>query len=74
MLAVFGALAGARRINDACVAAYGADGLEDGIVVHVTGTRDHDLGVAAVTAPPERYRALAATDRFWTCWRPPISA
>ena len=37
VLAVFGALAGARRINDACVAAYGASGLEDGIVLHVTG-------------------------------------
>ena len=41
VLAVFGALAGARRINDACVAAYGATGLDDGVVVHVTGTRDH---------------------------------
>src|SRR6195952_1499932 len=29
VLAVFGALAGARRINDACVEAYGATGLED---------------------------------------------
>ena len=65
VLAVFGALAGARRINDACVAAYGANGLEDGIVVHVTGTRDHERVVEAVAAPPERYRAIAATDRFW---------
>jgi len=34
VLAVFGALAGALRINDACVAAYGAEGLDDG-VIHV---------------------------------------
>jgi UDP-N-acetylglucosamine--N-acetylmuramyl-(pentapeptide) pyrophosphoryl-undecaprenol N-acetylglucosamine transferase len=65
VLAVFGALAGARRINDACVAAYGADGLEDGIVLHVTGARDYAQVSAAVAAPPERYRAVAATDRFW---------
>jgi UDP-N-acetylglucosamine--N-acetylmuramyl-(pentapeptide) pyrophosphoryl-undecaprenol N-acetylglucosamine transferase len=63
---VFGALAGARRINDACVAAYGASGIDDGIVLHVTGTRDYDEVARAVTAPPERYRTLASTDRFWT--------
>ncbi|MDP9259179.1 MAG: glycosyltransferase, partial [Actinomycetota bacterium] len=66
VLAVFGALAGARRINDACVAAFGADGLEDGVVVHVTGTRDHARVAEAVTAPPERYRVLETTDRFWS--------
>jgi UDP-N-acetylglucosamine--N-acetylmuramyl-(pentapeptide) pyrophosphoryl-undecaprenol N-acetylglucosamine transferase len=66
VLAVFGALAGARRINDACVEAYGAAGLEDGILVHVTGTRDHERVAAAVTAPPERYRRISSTDRFWT--------
>ena len=66
VLAVFGALAGARRINDASVAAYGADGLEDGIVLHVTGTRDYEDVTAAVTAPAERYRMIARTDRFWT--------
>ena len=65
VLAVFGALAGARRLNDAAVAAYG-DGLEDGIVVHVTGARDYDQVTAAVRAPAERYRALASTDRFWS--------
>ena len=65
VLAVFGALAGARRINDACVAAYGGGGLDDGLVLHVTGTRDHDEVAAAVTAPPDRYRLLATTDRFW---------
>jgi UDP-N-acetylglucosamine--N-acetylmuramyl-(pentapeptide) pyrophosphoryl-undecaprenol N-acetylglucosamine transferase len=65
VLAAFGALAGARRINDACVAAFGADGLEGGIVVHVTGTRDHARVAAAVAAPPERYRVLETTDAFW---------
>jgi UDP-N-acetylglucosamine--N-acetylmuramyl-(pentapeptide) pyrophosphoryl-undecaprenol N-acetylglucosamine transferase len=65
VLAVFGALAGARRINDACVAAYGASGLPDGILLHVTGTRDHAGVLAAVTAPAERYRILDTTDRFW---------
>jgi UDP-N-acetylglucosamine--N-acetylmuramyl-(pentapeptide) pyrophosphoryl-undecaprenol N-acetylglucosamine transferase len=66
VLAVFGALAGARRINDACVEAYGAAGLEDGVVLHVTGTRDYARVVEAVSAPPGRYRVLATTDRFWT--------
>jgi UDP-N-acetylglucosamine--N-acetylmuramyl-(pentapeptide) pyrophosphoryl-undecaprenol N-acetylglucosamine transferase len=66
VVAVFGALAGARRINDACVAAYGASGLEDGIVLHVTGSRDHAEVREAVTAPSNRYRVLEATDRFWT--------
>ena len=66
VLAVFGALAGARRINDACVAAYAADGLDGGTILHVTGTRDHARVAASVTAPPERYRVLASTDRFWT--------
>jgi UDP-N-acetylglucosamine--N-acetylmuramyl-(pentapeptide) pyrophosphoryl-undecaprenol N-acetylglucosamine transferase len=66
VLAAFGALAGARRINEACVAAFGASGLEDGVIVHVTGTRDHARVVEAITAPPERYRVLATSDRFWT--------
>jgi len=66
VLAVFGALAGARRINDAAVAAYGAQGLDGGIVLHVTGTRDHAQVAERVTAPPGRYRTLATTDRFWT--------
>jgi UDP-N-acetylglucosamine--N-acetylmuramyl-(pentapeptide) pyrophosphoryl-undecaprenol N-acetylglucosamine transferase len=66
VLAVFGALAGARRINDASVAAYGTAGLEDGIVLHVTGARDHTRVVEAVRASPERYRVLETSDRFWT--------
>jgi UDP-N-acetylglucosamine--N-acetylmuramyl-(pentapeptide) pyrophosphoryl-undecaprenol N-acetylglucosamine transferase len=65
VLAVFGALAGARRINDACVAAYGASGLEGGIVIHVTGARDHARVLEGVTAAPELYRVLESTDRFW---------
>ncbi len=66
VLAVFGARAGARRINEACVGAYGLLGLDDGIVVHVTGARDYEWVVENVSAPPERYRILEATDRFWT--------
>jgi UDP-N-acetylglucosamine--N-acetylmuramyl-(pentapeptide) pyrophosphoryl-undecaprenol N-acetylglucosamine transferase len=65
VLAVFGALAGARRLNDAAIAAYGTQGLDDGILLHVTGTRDHEQVVQAVTAPPERYRTVETTDRFW---------
>ena len=65
VLAVFGALAGARRINDACVAAYGAAGLDDGIVLHVSGARDYERVAAAVEAPRDRYRLLAASGRFW---------
>jgi UDP-N-acetylglucosamine--N-acetylmuramyl-(pentapeptide) pyrophosphoryl-undecaprenol N-acetylglucosamine transferase len=34
-------------------------------VVHVTGARDHADVLEAVTAPPERYRVLETTDRFW---------
>ena len=66
VLAVFGALVGARTINEACVAAYGASGIADGIVVHVTGERDHEWVSEHVTAPAERYRILPSTDRFWT--------
>jgi len=65
VLAVFGALAGARRINEACVAAYGASGLPDGIVLHVTGTRDHARVTQTVAAPAQRYRIIDTTDRFW---------
>ena len=65
---------GARGINDACVAAYGADGLEDGIVLHVTGERDYDRVTAAVTAPAERYRCSPRPIASGTCWRPPTSA
>ena len=50
-------------------------GLDDGIVVHVTGdARPRRASSEAVTAPPERYRVLETTDRFWTSWPPPISA
>ena len=34
--------------------------------MHVTGQRDFERVTQAVTAPPERYRALATSDRFWT--------
>lgn len=65
VLAVFGALAGARRLNDACVEAYGTRGIDGGIVVHVTGARDHDRVGAAVAAPPDRYRVIEQTPRFF---------
>ena len=64
VVAVFGALSGARRLNDACVAAYGAQGLEGGTVVHVTGARDHASVFARVRAPAERYRVIETTPRF----------
>ena len=65
VVAVFGALAGARRLNDACVEAYGADGIDDGIVVHVTGARDHELVAGGVSVPADRYRVIAETPRFF---------
>ena len=75
VLAVFGALAGARRINEACVAAYGADGLEGGIVLHVTGARDYAQvrrgRDGAARALPRRSRRPTASGRSW---RPPTWA
>jgi UDP-N-acetylglucosamine--N-acetylmuramyl-(pentapeptide) pyrophosphoryl-undecaprenol N-acetylglucosamine transferase len=63
VLAVVGAYAGALRINKACAAAYG-DGSFDGIVLHQSGTRDHDEIRALVHAPADRYRLFASTARF----------
>ena len=63
VLAVFGALAGARRINEACVSAFG-DGSFQGTVLHLTGERDAAWVAARVTAPPQRYRVQASSDRF----------
>ena len=65
VLAVFGALAGARRINDACVGAYGARPRRRVVVARHRSARPRRV-VEAVTAPPERYRVLETTDRFWT--------
>ena len=63
MLAAFGAFAGARRVNLTVADAFG-DGSLDGIVLHVSGARDLDAVRERVTAPEERYRLLASTDRF----------
>jgi UDP-N-acetylglucosamine--N-acetylmuramyl-(pentapeptide) pyrophosphoryl-undecaprenol N-acetylglucosamine transferase len=63
VLAVIGAYAGARRLNEAAADAYG-DGSLDGIVLHQSGARDLADVQAAVSAPPDRYRLFAATDRF----------
>ena len=65
VVAVFGALAGARRLNGACVEAYGASGIDEGIVVHVTGRRDHELVQRSVGASADRYRVIAETPRFF---------
>jgi UDP-N-acetylglucosamine--N-acetylmuramyl-(pentapeptide) pyrophosphoryl-undecaprenol N-acetylglucosamine transferase len=63
VLAVFGAMAGARRINEACAAAFGAGQL-DGVVIHLSGARDLELVREQVTAPPDRYRLSALADDF----------
>ena len=63
VLAVFGAMAGARRINEACAQAFGAGQL-DGVVIHLSGARDLELVREQVTAPPERYRLSALADDF----------
>src|SRR4051794_17673211 len=50
VLAVFGAMAGARRINEACVGAFG-DGCLDGVVLHLSGARDLELVRDTLRAP-----------------------
>jgi UDP-N-acetylglucosamine--N-acetylmuramyl-(pentapeptide) pyrophosphoryl-undecaprenol N-acetylglucosamine transferase len=56
-------MAGARRINEACVEAFG-DGSLDGVVLHLSGERDLELVRERVRVPADRYRLLASTDRF----------
>jgi len=63
VLAVFGAMAGARRINEACAEAFGAGEL-DGVVIHLSGARDLELVREKVTAPADRYRLAALADDF----------
>jgi UDP-N-acetylglucosamine--N-acetylmuramyl-(pentapeptide) pyrophosphoryl-undecaprenol N-acetylglucosamine transferase len=63
VLAVFGALAGAQHLNEACVATFG-DGSLDGVVLHLSGERDLPWVSERVTAPASRYRLAAASDRF----------
>ena len=74
VLAVFGALAGARRINDACVAAYGADGLEDGIVAARHGhPRSRARGRGRERRRPSATACWRRPTASGRCWRPPTS-
>lgn len=59
VVSVFGALAGARSLNETAVAAWGAAGPA---VVHVSGERDFPELRARVTRPD--YILLPQTDRF----------
>jgi UDP-N-acetylglucosamine--N-acetylmuramyl-(pentapeptide) pyrophosphoryl-undecaprenol N-acetylglucosamine transferase len=59
VLAFFGALAGARSINDFAVTTYGADGPH---VLHLSGERDYERLRAAVSRPD--YVLQASTDSF----------
>jgi UDP-N-acetylglucosamine--N-acetylmuramyl-(pentapeptide) pyrophosphoryl-undecaprenol N-acetylglucosamine transferase len=63
VLAVFGAMAGALRINEAAARAFG-DGSFEGIVLHQSGDRDLETVRSLVSAPSDRYRLFATTDRF----------
>jgi UDP-N-acetylglucosamine--N-acetylmuramyl-(pentapeptide) pyrophosphoryl-undecaprenol N-acetylglucosamine transferase len=59
VVAVFGALAGARSLNDLAVAAWGANGPE---VLHICGERDFDALRDRVQRPG--YVLLPETDHF----------
>jgi UDP-N-acetylglucosamine--N-acetylmuramyl-(pentapeptide) pyrophosphoryl-undecaprenol N-acetylglucosamine transferase len=59
VLVVFGALAGARTLNDLALAAFGSDGPA---VLHLSGERDYAALRDRVTRPD--YVLLASTDRF----------
>jgi UDP-N-acetylglucosamine--N-acetylmuramyl-(pentapeptide) pyrophosphoryl-undecaprenol N-acetylglucosamine transferase len=63
VVAAFGAFAGALHLNTAVADTFG-DGSLDGIVLHLSGTRDLEDVRARVTAPEDRYRMSATTDRF----------
>src|SRR5262249_10847553 len=63
VLAVFGAMAGALRINEAAARAFGG-GSFDGSGVAQSGARDLETARGLVSAPPERYHLFATTDRF----------
>ena len=56
---VFGALAGAKALNELVVDTWGASGPA---ILHQTGARDYELVSAASTRPD--YRVIAETDRF----------
>ncbi len=59
VLGVFGALAGARTLNEFVVDTWGADGPA---ILHVTGQRDFDL--VRRRARRDDYRVVAETERF----------
>jgi UDP-N-acetylglucosamine--N-acetylmuramyl-(pentapeptide) pyrophosphoryl-undecaprenol N-acetylglucosamine transferase len=59
VLGVFGALAGARALNELAVETWGESGPA---VLHQTGRRDYDLVAARVRRPG--YRVVDETDRF----------
>jgi len=59
ILGVFGALAGARTLNEFVVETWGKTGPP---ILHVTGRRDYDLVRRAVDRPD--YRVVPETERF----------
>jgi UDP-N-acetylglucosamine--N-acetylmuramyl-(pentapeptide) pyrophosphoryl-undecaprenol N-acetylglucosamine transferase len=59
ILGVFGALAGARALNEFVVETWGATGPP---ILHITGRRDYDLVRRRVTRAA--YRVLPETERF----------
>ena len=59
VLAVVGALAGARSLNELVVEAFGADGPS---VLHLTGARDYESVRSRVSRPD--YRVLPETEDF----------
>jgi UDP-N-acetylglucosamine--N-acetylmuramyl-(pentapeptide) pyrophosphoryl-undecaprenol N-acetylglucosamine transferase len=59
VLGVFGALAGARALNELAVEAFGVSGPA---VLHVAGERDYGLLAPRVSRPD--YRLIASTDHF----------
>jgi UDP-N-acetylglucosamine--N-acetylmuramyl-(pentapeptide) pyrophosphoryl-undecaprenol N-acetylglucosamine transferase len=59
ILGVFGALAGARALNEFVVETWGAAGPP---ILHVTGRRDYELVRAGVTR--DDYRVVPETERF----------
>jgi UDP-N-acetylglucosamine--N-acetylmuramyl-(pentapeptide) pyrophosphoryl-undecaprenol N-acetylglucosamine transferase len=59
VLGVFGALAGARSLNEFVVDTWGAQGPA---ILHVTGARDYELVRRRVSRPD--YRVVDETDRF----------
>src|SRR5205823_758574 len=59
VLGVFGALAGARALNDLCAETWGSSGPP---ILHLTGERDYDSVRRRVSRSD--YRVVARTDRF----------